>query len=224
MFGSASSNVNANGEARRLKRERKFLCYDLHPVLDAVLRQSQSVLVGPCFALELLEEPLIVPDLEILDATEHTDVADDRRALTEMRWDDDATLVIELARLTVVIDPVEEFQTRRMVSGHLHQPALDLEPDGHRIDADRLSGETRDEYIRPLLVLDVPSEAPRYLESAFIIDPGRGAPPHPVVVHLTPKISTWIVRGTSEDVNRQTPDLLQVTPNFRQNFVGQTAR
>ena len=38
---------------------------------DSVLRQAQAVVVGPGFALKFLEESLIVPDFQILDAAEH---------------------------------------------------------------------------------------------------------------------------------------------------------
>ena len=42
---------------------------------DSVFRQTQAVFVGPRFTLQLLEEPLIVPDLQVLDATKHANVA-----------------------------------------------------------------------------------------------------------------------------------------------------
>src|SRR5687768_16388129 len=111
------------------------------PRSDSVFRQPQAVLVGPGFALKLLEESLIVPDLQILDAAEHSNVAYDRRALTKMRRNDDAPLTIELTRLTVVVHTVEELETRRMVSGHFHQLPLDFEPRCHRVDADVLTGQ-----------------------------------------------------------------------------------
>jgi len=119
----------------------------------------------------------------VIDASKHPDFADNRRAFTQVRWNHDATLAIELARLTVVVHPVDEFQARRMVPGHFHQPALDVEPHCHRIDANRLPRDARDKHVGPLLVLDVPSEHPRHLESAFFINLGRGAPAHSVLVH-----------------------------------------
>src|ERR1044072_9519174 len=178
---TAEPNVNTNralenAEARTTVSRRE----SPSQLSDAVIRETHAVFVGPRFALQLLEEPLIVPDLQVLDAAKHTDVADNRRALAKMSRNHDATLAIELARLTVVIHPVEKLETRRMVSGHFHQPPLDVEPHRHRIDANRLSREARDKDVGPLFVLGVPSKHPRYLESAFFINLGRGAPAHSV--------------------------------------------
>src|SRR5262245_6079041 len=48
---------------------------------NSVLGQPLPVVVAPPFAPELLHEVLFVPDLEILDASEDANIADDRRPL-----------------------------------------------------------------------------------------------------------------------------------------------
>src|SRR5438874_7934945 len=87
----------------------------------SVLRQLQSVLVRPLIARELLRETLVVPDLEVIDLAEHAHIADDRRAVAQQLWHDDATLRIELAFLAVVADAVEKLEARRMVGRHLRE-------------------------------------------------------------------------------------------------------
>src|SRR6185503_15795121 len=98
-----------------------------------MLGQAETVLVRPRFALQLVEEALVVPDFEIIDPAEHADVADDRRAVAQLRWNDDAPLAVELGGLAVVVHPVEKLQARGMIAGHLEQLPLDLEPRGERI-------------------------------------------------------------------------------------------
>src|SRR6188474_3081536 len=131
-------------------------CIDPHS--DSVFGQSETVLVGPRFALQLLEEALVVPDFEIIDPAEHADVADDGRAVAQMWWNDDAPLAVEFGGLAVVIHAVEKLQARGMIGGHLEQLPLDLEPRGKRIDAHALPRQARDKHVRPVRVLNDPTK------------------------------------------------------------------
>src|SRR5688572_18187727 len=112
---------------------------------NPVAGQTQAVLVGPRFTLELLDKSLVVPHLEILDASEDANLAYNRGAVTEVRRNDDAALTIEFAGLAEIIDAVEELQSSRVIVGNLRELLLDLQPQGHRIDADALPRQTRDE-------------------------------------------------------------------------------
>ena len=63
------------------------------------------------------DEALVVPHLEVVDLTEHVDVAGHARGLAQPRVDDDAALDVDLRRLAVVVDPVEELEPRGCVDG-----------------------------------------------------------------------------------------------------------
>ena len=67
--------------------------------LDSKFRQLQSVFIRPGLALELLREPFFVPHIEIIDAAEHPHLADNGGAVPQCLRDDDAPLVVQLARL-----------------------------------------------------------------------------------------------------------------------------
>ena len=62
-----------------------------------------------------------------------------------------------------------------MIAGHLRELPLDLEPDRHRVDADTLPRQARDEDVRPLLVLNDPAKHRGHLQPALVVDPGRRA-------------------------------------------------
>jgi hypothetical protein len=57
---------------------------------DAEFRQAQAILVGPRFAVHPLSESFLVPDLEMIDAPEHADFADNGGTGAKQRRDDDA--------------------------------------------------------------------------------------------------------------------------------------
>ena len=67
-----------------------------------------------------------------------------------------------------------------------------------------------------------PGTSAGHLEPAFFVDPGRGAPSHPVLVHLDSKISTRIVSGTVEDVNAKLliqMSYAKLSPEFRSGMI-----
>src|SRR6266540_2199301 len=114
-----------------------------------MLRKPKPVFIGPSVAPELLDEALFVPNLEVVDASEHSHVADDGGAVAEMGSDDHAALHVEFAGLPVIVDAVQELQPRRVIAGNLRQLLLDCDPNLERIDADTLSRQAGDEHIRP---------------------------------------------------------------------------
>src|SRR6185503_19431042 len=104
----------------------------------------------------------------------HADVADDRRAVAQLRWNDDAPLAVELGGLAVVVHAIEKLQARGMIAGHLEQLPFDLEPGGERINAHPPPRQPRDEAVGPARVLNLPTTYRGNFQAALVVDPGRG--------------------------------------------------
>ena len=64
---------------------------------NAELRQRARVVVGVRVALQLGEEAIVVPDVEVVELAEHVDVAGHRRGVAQARGDEHAALRVELA-------------------------------------------------------------------------------------------------------------------------------
>src|SRR5687768_522144 len=90
-----------------------------------------------------------------------------------------------------------------MVTGHLREPPLNLEPDRHWIDADVLPGDARHEDVRSMLVVDDPPKHRGHLQPPLLVDPGGRAASQPLLVHLSPLKSTRIVERDRDAVNRK---------------------
>ena len=87
-------------------RRVNYLAIGIHVELPTTNYQPAQIpcsdsrsasLVRPRLPLQLLGEALGVPDLDVVDASEHANFADNRCALTQVRWNHDATLAVELA-------------------------------------------------------------------------------------------------------------------------------
>ena len=100
--------------------------------LNAMLGKAEAILVRPRFAMQLLEESLLVPHLEVVDPSEYPDRPDDRGALAQVRRNHHASLHVQLAGLTVVVHPIEKLEPRGMTAGHLEQPSLEGQPGWER--------------------------------------------------------------------------------------------
>ena len=70
---------------------------------------------------------------------------------------------------------------------NLAELALDLDPDGHRVDANRLAAEARDEQVTAVLGLDEGPERVGNLEPPLVIDfGGVVSPKHSLLLHFAP--------------------------------------
>src|SRR6187402_758030 len=77
---------------------------------------------------------------------------------------------------------------------HRTELLLDLEPDGHRVDAYEFAGQAREEELAAELRFEQGPERGRDLEATLVVDPGRRiAPKHETLLHLNPQFSTEIV-------------------------------
>ena len=84
-------------------------------------------------------------------------------------------LRVEFAGLAEVVDPVEKPQARRMAGRHLGELVLDGQPDRHRVDPHRLSGDACHEDVWTMDVLDRPPKNGWDLQTTFVIDSRLGA-------------------------------------------------
>src|SRR5688572_29586035 len=155
--------------------------------------KAEAVLVRPWFAVQLLEKPLLVPNLEMIDASEHAHVAYNRRALAQMRGNHDAALGVELAGLSVVVHAIEVLEAGGKTARYLQQLPLDFQPGRKGVNSDTLSRQARDEHVGPVLVLDDPSKHGGHLQPALVVDPGRRAAAERVLLHFAPQKSTGIL-------------------------------
>ena len=76
-------------------------------------------------------------------------VADNRRALAQMRRNHHASLGVELAGLPVVVHAIEKLEAGGMTAGHLQQLPLELQPGREGVNSDTLSRQARDEHVGP---------------------------------------------------------------------------
>ena len=75
---------------------------------DPERRQRPGVIVGERLALQLGDEPLVVPHFEVVVLTEDVHLAGHAGAVAQARLDDHTTLRVELGDLSEVVDPVEK--------------------------------------------------------------------------------------------------------------------
>src|SRR5262245_53570418 len=110
------------------------------PVSDAKLRERSGVVIAKRLALELGDEPLVIPYVHVIHLADDIDVAGHAGCLTQTRRNQHASLHVELADLTVVVDPVKKFQPRRVGAGHSGKPLFDRCPNRHWVDPNGISG------------------------------------------------------------------------------------
>src|SRR6185503_8018292 len=138
---------------------------------DSVLRERSCVVIRERLALELREEPFVVPHFEKLHLAEDVHVAGHSGSLSEAAWNENAALDVELGDLSVEIDAVEELDARRMGAWHLRQPVFHCDPHRHRVDADGVSRQARDVHtLGAVLVLDKRLEGSRDLQPPFVVN------------------------------------------------------
>lgn len=138
-----------------------------------MLRERPCVFIGKRLALELGDESVVVPHLEKLHLAEHVDLANHAGGFTETRWNQDASLEVELRDQPVEVHAIEELDPRRMGAGHLREPFLDGNPDRHGIDSNGVAGEGRDVHtLGAVLVLDECLEGVRDFQAAFVVNLG----------------------------------------------------
>ena len=83
---------------------------------------------------------------------------------------------VEFTGLAVIVDAVKKLQPSWVVFRDVRKLALDLEPRRHRVNADTIPRQTRDEDVRPLLVMDDRAKDRWHFKPALVVDPGRSAP------------------------------------------------
>ena len=124
------------------------------------------------------------------------------------------------------IDAIEKPQRAGCVEGICAELLFDLEPHRHRIDADVLAGQARQEQFAPVLAFESATrKRVRDLEPSLVIDSRRRvAPEHAQLLHFAPQISTAIVGDGSLACQRQklasVSYAYNVTPLFRPNAEG----
>ena len=151
---------------------------EIHAVNPEV-GERLRVVVGERLRGEPRDETLVVPDLEVTLLAKHVDFAGHLRAVTQPRLNQHAPLRIELGDLAVKIHAIEKTLPRGMRGGDLREPALELDPDRHRIDAYGLARQARDEQLWAVIFLNHGAKCVRNLEPALIINfRRRVAPEH----------------------------------------------
>ena len=107
-------------------------------------------------------------------------LARDLRAVTQPRLNHDAPLRIELADLAIKIHAIEKPLPRGIGGGDLREPAFEVGPHRHGIDAYGLARQARHEQFRAVILLDRCTKSVRNLEPSLIINfRRRVAPQHP---------------------------------------------
>jgi hypothetical protein len=119
----------------------------------------------------------VVPDLEKILLPQHVHFARHLGALTQPRMDEHAPLRVQLGDLPVEVHAIEKLHPRRMRGGHLCDPALDVEPDRHRVDPHRVAGQAGHIEFPAVRLLDRRPKRGRHLEPAAIVDFCRRVPP-----------------------------------------------
>ena len=86
---------------------------------------------------------------------------------------------------------------------HAAELFLQVQPYGHGIDPNVLTGQTGEEEFTAVLALEQGLKGIRHLESALVVDASRRvAPKHAQLLHFWPQKSTRIVEEAHVDVNR----------------------
>ena len=166
------------------------------------LGQRAGVVVRERIARELGDEALVVPDLEMVVLAEHVHFARHARRFPQSRMNQHAALVVEFPGLAVVVHAAEEAEAGGMGGGDLGQLALDLDPHGHRVDADRVAGQARGEDSVAVLGLDDGPKRVGNLEPALVVNPGRRVPPKDSgLLHFAPPKTTRILDVAGAHVN-----------------------
>src|SRR5438477_12755482 len=95
----------------------------------------------------------MVPHVEVVVEAEDVDIATHRRRLAQTDRNQDAALCIKLTHLAEVVDAIEVTQLRGIGGGNLTELLFLLEPDRHRIYADVLPRQAREEQLSAVLTL-----------------------------------------------------------------------
>ncbi len=210
VSAEADSAVDVQASARRVEqrnhfgRHHRFVPRRFAHRSDPELGERPGVVVRIGLALELGDEPLVVPDVEVVVLAEDVHFAAHPRRFAQPRMDDHAPLRVERRRLTEVVDAVEELQACGMRGGHPSHLFFQAHPDRHGVNADVLPREARHEHVGSVLPLDEAPERIRDLEPPLVIDLGGiVAPEHDYLLHFAPQKSTAIVENRPGDVNRK---------------------
>src|SRR5205823_14482641 len=103
----------------------------------------------------------------------------------ETTRDDRAALRIELARLAEIVRAIEKAQAGRMRGRHRAELLFELQPHGHRVDAEVLTGQTREEQFPAVLAFEGSTEGVGHLEPSLVIDACRRiTPKHARLLHF----------------------------------------
>src|SRR5262245_57865410 len=108
---------------------------------DAKLRERSGVVIRKRLALQLRQEALVVPHLEVLHLAQHIHIARHAGGVAQPPRNEHAALLIQLAHLAEVADAIEVLQAGRVTAGHLGQALFERPPDRHWIDAHRVAGQ-----------------------------------------------------------------------------------
>jgi hypothetical protein len=94
-------------------------------------------------------------------------------AFAETRWNQDASLEVELSDQPVEIHAIEKLDPRRMRARHLRQPFLDSDPHSHGVNSDGVAREGGDVHtLGAVLVLHERLEGVRDFQPAFVVNFG----------------------------------------------------
>src|SRR5690349_5449709 len=89
---------------------------------DSVLRERSCVVIGERLALELREEPVVVPHFEKLHLAEYVDIAGHAGGFAKTSGNQHAPLNVELGDLSEKIHAVEKLDAGRVGARHLREP------------------------------------------------------------------------------------------------------
>ena len=97
----------ARGSIRRLLWQVDVFGFHLAGI---DIRQGAGVSLGERIALQLGDETIVIPDVEIVVLTKHVDFADHRGRLAEARRNHHAPLAVDLGDLPVEVDAIEKLE------------------------------------------------------------------------------------------------------------------
>ena len=139
--------------------------------------ERARVVVGERLALQLGDEPLVVPHVEEIVLAENVDLAGHPADSRSREWMSDASLRVELGHLSEVVHPVEKLQPRGMSGRHLRQPILDApsRPASGRCGRIRRSGWSR--TVAPVLLFDERAEPVGELQPPLVVNSCRQSCP-----------------------------------------------
>jgi hypothetical protein len=96
----------------------------------------------------------VVPDVEPVVLAENIHLARHRRRVAKPHRNQHPPLYVELGDLAEVVHAIEKTQLCRMCGGHRAELLLDVEPHGHRVDADELAREAGNEQFAAVLAFE----------------------------------------------------------------------